>query len=219
MDNISLFELEDTGVSNQEIVPLIIRELEEKYNNRFLVKCIGERYGTDTFDEATAYCSPIENEKLVFTVKFDMIEEKLIDDDYYTKKNCFELEENIEAGLKQNGIEALNKAEIFGKNKIDENITVDEFSKKYTKANYISTIIIKNSQANKNLEDSFKYIRDKFEAINLKTLIYIIDENDYDIFTEQSKLVPYFSTTFIEKYNVIEKHNISVNKNQIIKIK
>ena len=43
-----------------------------------------------------------------------MIEEKLIDDDYYTKKNCFELEKNIEAGLKQKGIEALNKTEIFG---------------------------------------------------------------------------------------------------------
>lgn len=219
MDNISLFDIEDTGISNYEIVPLILERLEKKYNKKFYIKCIGERYGTDKFDEVTAYCSPIEDEKFVFTVRFDMINEQIIEDDYYIRNNCYELEKNIEKILEENEIELINKVEIFGKNQIDEDMTVNEFSEKYTNANYISIIVINNEKFNGDLEKGFEYVRDKYNKIYLKTIIYIVDGKDYEILSQESKIVPYFSTTTIEKYNIKEQHNISIHQGRVIKIK
>lgn len=219
MDNISLFDIADTGVSNYEIVPLILEELEKKYIKTFCIKCIGERYGTDKFDEVTAYCSPIEDEKFVFTVRFDMINEQIIEDDYYIRNNCYELEKNIEKILEENEIELINKVEIFGKNQIDEEMTVSEFSEKYQNANYISIIVINNEKFNGNLEKGFEYVRDKYNKIYLKTIIYIVDGKDYEILSQESKIVPYFSTTTIEKYNIKEQHNISIHQGRVIKIK
>ena len=219
MEEISLYDLPDLEINNYEMGVLVKKQLKEKYSQEFLVKCLGERYGTDKFDELTAYCSPEEKNDFVFTVKFDMVNEQIIDDDYFIRKNCFELEESIQNIFKQNNIESLSKVEVFGKNKIDCQMAVEDFIKTYPETNYLAIIIIKDNELNNSVEEIFESIAQIFNGIHLKTIIYSVDKDDFNIFIEKSKILPSISTTFIEKYNIKKQYYITIKENRIIRIK
>ena len=47
----------------------------------------------------------------------------------------------------------------------------------------------------------------------------MVDNNDYNILLDKAKLMPNISTTVIEKYNIKKQSYITIDKNEIIKIK
>lgn len=215
----SLFDIEENGLSNDVVSDLITQKLEEKYNQIFILKRIGNRYGTGKFDEVTAYCCPLNNKKMIFSVTFDMVKEMIIEDDFFLRNTCVELEEGLYNEFKKKNIESINKVEIIGKNRLDEILSVQEFSKKYTRSNFLATIIIRDEIAEKDLNYVFINIKNKFNSIYLKTLIYVMKDDDFDNCLEMSETLPALTTAFVEQYPVKNMHIIKVYKEEVIKIK
>lgn len=216
---ISLFDIAGNVISNSEVSRLIVQKLEEKYNEKFLVKMIGNRYGMGTFNEATAYCCPANCEKMIFTVTFDMVKEVLLSDDFFIKTTCYELEKNILNEFQKKKIDAFSKVEIFGKNTLDKIYSVQEFTDKYYQNNFLAIIVVKDDISEKKLNDIFSNIKNKFNNIYLKTLIYIMENSDFDKCHKLSETVPNLTTSFIEHYSIKYMNVVKVYKDEIIKIK
>ena len=215
LNEVSIFDVEGLVSSNTEIIESITERLDSKYNEKFKVLRIGNRYGTDRFSEATAYCG-LEDKEIVFEVLYDMSKDIIKYDDYYIKKMCYELEEDL-----RNNIETdlVVKTGVFGKSKLDSEYTIADFFDKYKSCNLLTTIVLKNRISNKELMKAYEKIKEKYENIYLKSLLFVIEQEDFQILKEKAKTLTDLSLTMIEKYNIKEKHIITIQNNEIIKIK
>ena len=196
VEGVSIFDIEGLIISNTEIVEAIIKNLENKYKEKFKVLRIGNRYGTDKFGETVAYCS-LEEKDIIFEVLYDMSKEEIKYDDYYIKKMCYELEEILRENIE---VKSIIKTEIIGKSKIDSEYTITEFFEKYKNSNLLTTIVIENKITNKKLMKAYEKIKEKFENIYLKTLVFVLDKEDFQKLEEKAKTLTSLSLTMIEKY-------------------
>ncbi len=216
--DISMFDIVENGVSNVEISSTIAEMLKSKYNKEFCIKMIGNRYGTSTDDTVTVFCFPKNNEKLLFTATLNK-EETILEDDYYLKKITFELQENIKDIFKTHGNDTIVKTEIMGLNQLEENLGILEFIDKYADTNFLSYIICSKIISDDILKEIYYEIEKKYKNIHLKTLVYFIDERDFEEFCELSKKIPSVTDAIIKKSNVIEEKIIKIFEGNVIIIK
>ena len=209
----------EDAFSDLEIGKQIIKKLEEIYNEKFTVLKIAKKYAEGDFDHSVAICSPANNKNIMFNVLYDMVEEKIAEDDFFIKCTCFELEEYIVNAFKNNNIEVIVKVEIFGKKGLERKYSVQEFTENYEKNNFLATIIVKDNISQIELEDVFKNINDFYKNIYLKTLIYVIQNDEYEKCYNRAKNLTNLSMSFIRDYNVKNEYIMKIYNNEIIKVK
>jgi len=214
---LSVFDIIGNGVSNTEVSEVIINKLKEKYQKEFIVKMIGNRYGTYTDDTVTTYCAPKDNENLIFTVTLNKEQTKL-EDDYQLRAVVFELEEKIKEAFKQMDIEVIVKTEIIGKNEMDETISVQEFIKKFKGTSFLTYIISNNTIAEETLNKIYSYIKEKYQNIYLKTLIYVLNEEGFKECYKIDKNSPVITESIIEKYEVKQEVIMKIFEGKIYRI-
>ena len=215
---ISIFDVIGNGISNEELIEIIENKLQEKYKKEFKIKKIGNRYGTYTNDTVTTYCCPKDDENMMFTAKLNK-EKTVLEDDYLLRKVSYELEENIKKEFRQNNIEVIVKNKIIGKNQLQEFLSVQEFIDKHKGTNFLAYIISSQKISNETLKNIYEKLEQKYNGIHLKTLIYVINEEQYKECCETIKQSPTITETTIEKFVILEENIIKIQDGKIYKIK
>lgn len=215
---VSIFDVIGNGISNEEINNVIKLKLHEKYGKEFVVKMIGNRYGMDSNDTVTTFCSPQDNEKLLFTAILNK-EQTILKDDYILRSIKFELEESIEKVFKENNVDVLVRIETIGINRLEEKMTVQECIDKFENFNFLAYVVIKGVASKEVLQDVYKILRKKYKNIYLKNLIYMLEEEDFDECFETIKSSPVISIAFIEQYVIKDEAIIKIIDDKVFVIK
>ena len=215
---VSIFDVIGNGISNEEISNVIKLKLHEKYGKEFVVKMIGNRYGMDSNDTVTTFCSPQDNEKLLFTAILNK-EQTILKDDYILRSIKFELEESIEKLFKENNVDVLVRIETIGINRLEEKMTVQECIDKFKNFNFLAYVVIKGVASKEVLQDVYKILRKKYKNIYLKNLIYMLEEEDFDECFETIKSSPVISIAFIEQYVIKDEAIIKIVDDEVFVIK
>ena len=215
---VSIFDVIGNGISNEEISNVIKLKLHEKYGKEFVVKMIGNRYGMDSNDTVTTFCSPQDNEKLLFTAILNK-EQTILKDDYILRSIKFELEESIEKVFKENNVDVLVRIETIGINRLEEKMTVQECIDKFENFNFLAYVVIKGVASKEVLQDVYKILRKKYKNIYLKNLIYMLEEEDFDECFETIKSSPVISIAFIEQYVIKDEAIIKIIDDKVFVIK
>ena len=198
----SFFDVVDSEFNSSKIVESVCKKLEDKYNEEFLVTKIGNRYGMNSFEKATLYCTTKDNTNLLFLIEYDMVKEEILEDNYSVRKICFELENIIEKEFKLKNLEIINRVEILNLGSTIKNCSVFEFLEKNKNIVFLDTIVIKNEISEEALKKVFETINQKVFGVNLKTLIYIMNDNDFLDYSSKVKEFLSLSITDIEKYDI-----------------
>lgn len=216
--DISIFDIIENGVSNSEISNVITEKLKEKYNEEFVVKMIGNRYGTACDNTVTTYCFPKSNENLLFTATMNK-EQTVLEDDYYLRKVTFELEENIKNEFTENNINTVVKSKIIGLNNLEKDLTVQEFIKKYNTTNFIAHIICSDNVSENILKNIYNKLENKYKNIHLKTSVYSIDKNKFKEFLEVAKKMPSVTNSIISEFSIKDEKIIKIFEGKVNIIK
>jgi len=177
----------------------IVKQLAEKYNEKFIIKKMARQYGVGDFDNIKAICSPENNNKINFEITYNMINEKIEDDEYFIKNTCYELEDFIIKNLNDIKKEAIVKVEIFGKRNLEKKYSVEEFTSEYSSCNFLATIVIKGSISEDELNNVFKNLKNRYKNLYLKTLIYTFGKESFDVLYNETKDFPKISQTQIKE--------------------
>ena len=218
MEGISIFNVIGNGISNQEISNKIIEMLNKKYNQKFLVKRIGNRYGANNTDSVTTYCNPENNEELIFTTTLNK-EQTEIEDDYKLRCVEFELEKYMKSIFQRNNIDIIVKVKTIGKNKLEKFLTVQEFIDIYNETNFLAHIVGYETITEDILKKVYGLLNAKYRNIYLNSLIYTIGENEFKEFYDITKTLPQINTSLIEQYDIKNEIIIKINEGKIYKIK
>ena len=214
---LSIFDIIGNGVGNAEIGAVIKEKLQNKYKEKFLIKKIGNRYGSANEDTVTVYSCPKKNENLIFTATLNREQTKL-EDDYLIKRVSYEIEKNIKNKFKENDLNIIIKAEIIGKNQLNEFLSVQEFINKYENTNFLVYIISYDEITNEILEKIFNNLNDEYENVYLKSLIYTIDKKDFEDLYNLSNTIPTLTSSIIEKAEIKNTKIMKLFEGKLIKI-
>ena len=217
MEGISIFNVIGNGISNQEISNKIIEMLNKKYNQKFLVKRIGNRYGANNTDSVTTYCNPENNEELIFTTTLNK-EQTEIEDDYKLRCVEFELEKFMKSIFQKNNIDIIVKVKTIGKNKVENFFKVQEFVDTYNETNFLAHIVGYETITDDTLKKVYELLNAKYRNIYLNNLIYTIDENEFKEFYDITKTLPQINTSLIEQYNIKNEIIIKIKEGRLYKI-
>lgn len=212
---LSVFDIIDNGVSNQEISISITEKLKDKYNEEFCIKMIGNRYGTVTNDFVCAYCFPKNNEKVLFNAKLNK-EQTILEDDYYLKKLSCKLQENFEDNFKKIDADIIAKIKIIGLNKLEEDINLEKFVENFRDVNFLTKIVCTKNISKEALKDVYSNIEKNYKNINLKSVVYSIDDSDFNKLKTLSEKLPELTDSIIQKYNVKEEKLIKISDGNIV---
>ena len=215
--DISMFDIIDDSINNDAIVSTAISLLHEKYNKNFSVQRIGNRYGGETNDFVTLYCSPEDNKNLVFLIKLNK-DKELVEDDYMMKSISYQLEKGILDEFEKHHINIIVKSEIIGINKVNEIIDIQDLINKYKDISFLVYIICKDNIEEQDLKSIYEELNKKYDNLFLKSFIYIIEEDNYKICYENTKTLPTVTNSIIQKYNVKNKRIIRINNGKIEEI-
>lgn len=207
--DISIFDIVENGVSNSDISDVVTKKIKDKYDEEFVVKMIGNRYGTFDDNTVTTYCFPKTNENLLFTVTMNK-EQTVLEDDYYLRKVTFDLEENIKSEFKENNINVIVKSKIIGLNKLERELTIQEFIKKYNTTNFIAHIICSENVSEDDLKNIYNNLENKYKNIHLKSSVYFIDENKFEEFSKVANKIPSITNSIISEYSIKDERIIKI---------
>ena len=212
-------EYEKNDLTIQEISNGIITKLNQKYNKDFLIRSINNRYGMGDFENVIAICSPKDNENILFNVIYNMLDEKIVDENFWIKDTSNELDEYVLKQFRNIGKNAIVKTEVFGIKMLEHKYSVQEFSNSFNNSNFLSTIIVDGAISNNELDEIFNNVKNEFKNIFLKTLIYTIPKEKFDDFYKKTCLLTEISETIIKEYSTNDLYIRKIYNNEIIKIK
>lgn len=215
---LSIFDVIGNGVGNVEISEVVKNKLKEKYQEEFIVKKIGNRYGTSTDDNVKTYCCPKNNKELIFTATLNK-EQTILEDGYPIRGVAFQLEEYIKNKFKDKEIDVIVKCDIIGKNKLNEFLSLQQFIEQFKGVSFLTYIISKNVIEEDILRDVYNEIEEKYKDIYLKTIIYMLNEDGFkkcDIIASDS---PTITDSIIEKYIIMDEKIIKIFEGKIYRIK
>lgn len=215
----SLFQLTENELDDDIIAQKISVELEKKYNRQFIVKNIGNRYGTEEFNKATAFCTPVGVNDFVFKATINTETNELVVDDYNIKSLCYEIEEILNNEFRNLNIQLTNKVEIVGKNELSKNYSVNEFSNEFKNSSFLATIIVKNQLDKNKIYNVLEIIKNKYANIKLKCLFFIISGEDFGKCEEMAKVLPEITKAFVEQFSIIDEKIMKIANNEILELK
>ena len=215
---LSVFDIIGDGVSNEEIASSISEKLKNKYNEEFGVKMLGNRYGTASDDYVLAYCFPKSCENLLFTSMLSK-DESILEDDYYLKKISYKLQSDFEANFKKEELDVVSKIKIIGINKLENNVTIEQFIEANKNYNFLAKFICTKEIDEEILKNIYSNIENEYKSINLKSVVFSMSENDFNQFKSLSEKIPDVTESIIEKYNAKQEKIIKISDGNVIIIK
>lgn len=128
MGNI-VYDFADNGFNTEYVAKSIVKALNEKYNREFEIVKIGERYGTGFTNEVTALCTIKNFHSFIFRVIYNMVDEKIVNDNFFIRCTCFFIEKEINNILRN--VDSIVRVEISKKNELDKVYKTIDFLKQY----------------------------------------------------------------------------------------
>lgn len=208
-----LYSLADNNLDTNYVVESIVKKLNQKYNKNFEVIKIGERYGTKVSNEATALCSMKDYDRFIFRAKYDMVEEKIICDDFPIRCTCFYIENEINRALKN--VNSIVRAEISRKNNLNNIYKIGEFLQKFSQDCFIATLITEKDESN-DLAKFLSELQEQHDKLRLNIFVYEMEKKEFERFYNASKTLESFPISYIETFK-ISKKNIYRIEDGIIK--
>lgn len=197
-----LYSLADNNLDTDHVVKSIIEKLNHKYNKNFEVIKIGDRYGTKISNEATALCSIKNYDSFIFRAKYDMVEEKIICDNFPIRCTCFYIENEISRILKN--VQSVVRAEISRKNNLDNVYKTEEFLEKFSQDCFIVTLIVEQHESN-NFIKLLSKLQELYKKLKLNILVYEMDKKEFERFYNTSKNLENLSISYIETFQISKK--------------
>lgn len=211
MGNIT-YDLADKDFNTEHVANAIIEHLNKKYDREFKVVKIGERFGTGFTNEVTALCTVTNFSDFIFRATYNMVDEKLVYDNFLIRCTCFYVEREINKLLKY--VNSLARVEIERMNEIDNIYKTQEFLEKYSDEFFVATVVLEKNDLN-NYEEILKELNNIYNNIKLKVIIYEMEPNEFSKFNENSKNIDYFSMRYVEGFK-IENRTILKLENGLI---
>lgn len=197
-----LYSFADNNLDTDYVAETIIEKLNHKYNKNFEVIKIGERYGTRIGNETTAFCSIKNYDRFVFRARYDMIEEKIICDDYPIRRTCFYIEEEISRILKN--VNSIVRAEISRKNNLDNVYKTDEFLENFPHDCFIVTLVVEKHKSN-DFTKLLSALQEQYNKLKLSILIYQMEKKEFEEFYNISKSLENLPISYIETFKISKK--------------
>lgn len=197
-----LYSLADNNLNTDYVVESIIKNLNQKYNKNFEVIKIGERYGTIISNEVTVLCSIKDYDRFIFRAKYDMVEEKIICDDFLIRHTCFYIENEISRALKS--VKSIVRAEISRKNNLNNIYKIGEFLQKFSQECFIVTLIIEKDESNDFIK-LLSELQELYDKLRLNIFVYEMEKKEFERFYDASKTLESFPISFIETFKISKK--------------
>lgn len=213
---ISIYDIIDNEFGTTEVVNKILKKLKEKYNKDFEILKIGERYGTDISNEVTVMCTIKNFNDFIFKVKYDMVEEIIVEDNFYIRYLCYLIEDKITEILKLNNTKTLVKVELARKNKIEKLYKkVEDFIEENPNDFFIATIVIEKNKF-EYISECLSLLTSIYINLKLNILLYEMNQNEFKNFYNKSKNLDNIPMSYIETFN-FENRKIGKIENGMIK--
>jgi len=183
MDNY-FFDLIGGTLGNDYISQKVQEKLEEKYKEQFESLMIGGREFNS--ESIKLFVRPKNNKSLIFNVSIDSDEN--IEDDYYYRKTCNELEMFTENNLKQNGITAISRVTMIKLNTLLEDKSLNDLIKENGEVSFLSYIVLRGTEEmlKNSFDNFFVSIKNNYKKIKLNTYVVYLSNEDYDKFYEEN---------------------------------
>lgn len=204
--------IQDEELIEKEIADKVLKILNDKYLCEFEVLKIGNLSG-DNFNNVTLICALKDNLNIVFEAQFDRKNEIITYDDFYIKNMCYDLELDFKKAFKT---DIVIKTDLIGINKITEKYSIKEFIEKNNRCNFLSIIVVNSFNIDKNYYKVYEKIKNKYNNIYLKTIVYKINKNDFKEFKEKAKTLDTISLSMVENYLVENKYYIQIHNDEVI---
>lgn len=197
----------------------LLKQLEEKYHEEFQVT----KFGGRDFLNATGkfYAYPKNNPKILFEA---WLPEGNLSDNYVDHIIYFEVQNKIEEGLKEKGIESVANAMIvdfsyyFDNERNAKIISYDEYKEQYPFDDFFVEIAINKEDINNLKDDIQQVFLDVSKELDKKitTTIYTFNSNDYQ------NVEKYFRDNVsidssIDDYSPIKEYALVVDKDVCIR--
>lgn len=197
-----IYSLADNNLDTDHVVKSIIKKLNQKYNNDFEVVKVGNRYGTRISNEATAVCSVKNLDGCIFKANYDMVEEKIIDDNFPIRCTCFYVESEISRILKN--VESIVRVEISRKNNLDNVYKTEEFLDKFSQDCFTATLIVEKHESNDFIK-LLSELQGLYKKLKISILIYEMNKKEFERFYSSSKNLENLSISYIETFDISKK--------------
>lgn len=209
------FDFADNNLNTESVVKNTIKELEQKYNREFEVLKVGERYGTGFTNEITVLCTITGFYDFIFRVTYNMLEEKIVNDNFLIRCTCYYVEKELNKILKN--VNSIVRVEIERKNGLNKVYKTQDFLLDYPDDYFIATMIVEKHNSN-NFEEVLKELNNIYDNIKLKTIIYEMNKEEFEKFNKTSKNIDYFAMRYIEGFNIVNKQIFKLENGKIEEI-
>ena len=139
---------------------LALRLLSEKYDRKFRI--VEKTYYYNTASIPEVYCSAENEDDLVFSLEFDVYEEKIVRDTYVGRKLGRQVENIITECLSEQGILSVSHSVVIATiqgdilvNDIEPDLSLDDFLNKYGGFKTLTTIVITDEADNPRTSPQF----------------------------------------------------------------
>ncbi len=201
MGNI-VYDFADNSFNTEYVANSIIKILKEKYGREFEIVKIGERYGTEITNEVTVLCTVKNFHECIFRATYNMVDEKLVYDNFLIRCTCFFVEKEINKILRN--VNSIVRVEIATKNALDNVYKTSKFLEKYKDEFFIATLIVEKHESN-NFIEFLNELNSTYNNIKLKLLVYEMLPDEFSMFYEASKNMDYFPMSYVEDFKAKSK--------------
>jgi hypothetical protein len=204
---------------------LALRLLSEKYDRKFRIVEKTYYYNTSSIPEV--YCSAENEDDLVFSLEFDVHEEKIVRDTYVGRKLGHQVENIITECFAEQGMNTVSlgdaKTTRLGDNSIDEidpDITLKDFLAKYLEIKISISIFIEgktdNLRYSPQLAEVMTQVYEQLGNPVSRMRLYVIKPEDLRICSEYLKTISHFySVSSVPGVEFIDSFSYRVFESQI----
>ena len=195
----------------------IERLLQEKYGIKFQVISIGNRLASPSMDTVTAYCSPKNNNRVVFEAKMNVASE-LVSDDFIERYIDVQAEEQLEIFFQNFGMETTVKVDIYPiPDAIDyQSANYKQVLQSSSDISFTFTTVLRETNGDRKMYDALQALFMEYYEINnripMGTTIWHIKQETYEDCSKEMRRKPFPSKTFYENYSPLGSAIVSSQK-------
>ena len=203
--NFSIYDIIDNEFGTENTINKILKKLKEKYNKNFEILKIGERYGTNLTNEVTVMCTICNHIDFIFKIKYDMVEEKIVENNFNIRYLSYLIENKITKLLNLNNIKTLVRVELARKNQIEKLYKrVEDFIEDYPNDFFIATIVTEKNKK-QDISEILAILTSIYKRLKLNILFYEMNQIEFNNFYQSTKYFDNISMSYIENFNFLDR--------------
>lgn len=216
--DLSFFEFVGDGIGNDDIVNEVKAQLENKYKIKVIPDRIGNRYGQDENSIVTVYYHLEGEENLIFSAKYNL-ETKELNDDFFYRKVCYELEKCITTLLLNRNVLGLIRVEMVNKNSLEENISLKDFLLKYPNVTFLAYIVLKGKYEDVFILNLYKDILSQYNISEMSAFVFYSEQDEFEKAKEKIGDLENYSKSMLSKYFKNPPSIYKTQERMMIKVK